>query len=114
MSKRTWGPDYQKARDEKRLALQMSRVRNHMLAAAVRDHWLTVEEISEALEREHHIPFPEPSVSAQLRHLRKREFGGYDVRKRWRKEGKVSEYKLCAACKLSPMLTLFPMEPVAQ
>ncbi|HEV2195068.1 MAG TPA: hypothetical protein VGR55_05780 [Candidatus Acidoferrum sp.] len=33
--------------------------------------------------------YPPASISAQLRHLRKREFGGYEVEKRQRLSGRV-------------------------
>lgn len=49
--------------------------------------WRTLEEIAAATAH------PEPSVSAQLRHLRKPQFGGYRVEKR-RRTVSVWEYQV--------------------
>ena len=51
-----------------------------MRRAVVRDAWLTLSEIAKATE------FGEASISAQLRHLRKKEHGGYRVEKRRRRQ----------------------------
>lgn len=68
------GPDYDHAMDHARLAGQILRVFECM-----RDgRWRTVEEIS-AITKD-----PQPSVSAQLRHLRKPKFGQHLVEKRTR------------------------------
>ena len=52
--------------------------------------WRTLREI------ENHTGDPQSSISAQLRHLRKKRFGGYTVEKRRRGEGAKGlwEYKL--------------------
>jgi hypothetical protein len=60
------------------LRSQRDVIRDVMLAAADCDTWLTLGELR-ALTR-----YGEASISAQLRHLRKSENGGYDVVKRHR------------------------------
>lgn len=70
------------AYDARRLRTQREVVRDVMLAAADSDTWLTLDELR-ALTR-----YCEASISAQLRHLRKPENGGYEVEKRIR-EGSV-------------------------
>ena len=67
--------------DGRRLRSQREVIRDVMLAAAGCETWLTLAELR-ALTR-----FGEASISAQLRHLRKPENGGYDVVKRHRDEG---------------------------
>ncbi len=47
-----------------------------MLSARECETWLTLEELSKLTH------YPPASISAQLRHLRKPEFGGYAVEKR--------------------------------
>lgn len=64
--------------DARRLRSQREIIRDVMLAAAECDTWLTLGELR-ALTR-----YGEASISAQLRHLRKFENGGYDVTKRHR------------------------------
>ncbi|MBZ5662602.1 MAG: hypothetical protein LAO08_19535 [Acidobacteriia bacterium] len=64
--------------DARRLRSQREIIRDVMLAAADCDTWLTLGELR-ALTR-----YGEASISAQLRHLRKCENGGYDVAKRHR------------------------------
>jgi hypothetical protein len=68
--------------DARRLRSQREVIRDVMLAAADCDTWLTLGELR-ALTR-----YGEASISAQLRHLRKSENGGYEVAKRHR-EGAV-------------------------
>jgi hypothetical protein len=67
--------------DARRLRSQRDVIRDVMLAAADCATWLTLAELR-ALTR-----FGEASISAQLRHLRKAEHGGYEVAKRHRDEG---------------------------
>jgi hypothetical protein len=64
--------------DARRLRSQREVIRDVMLAAADCDTWLTLGELR-ALTR-----YGEASISAQLRHLRKMENGGYEVTKRHR------------------------------
>jgi hypothetical protein len=54
-----------------------------MLSARQCETWLTLDELSKLTH------YPPASISAQLRHLRKPEYGGYLVRKRPRVLGKV-------------------------
>jgi len=64
--------------DARRLRSQREIIRDVMLSAANCETWLTLGELR-ALTR-----YGEASISAQLRHLRKTENGGYDVEKRQR------------------------------
>ena len=70
------GPAYVERLDARRIAKQHATIRDFMLN---KREWLTLSEISLALN------YPEASISAQLRHLRKPKFGSYEVRKRRRK-----------------------------
>ena len=54
-----------------------------MLGASQCDTWLTLEELAKLTH------YPPASISAQLRHLRKPEFGGYEVEKRQRVSGRL-------------------------
>jgi hypothetical protein len=54
-----------------------------MLSARQCETWLTLDELSKLTH------YPPASISAQLRHLRKPEYGGYTVEKRPRAVGKV-------------------------
>ena len=54
-----------------------------MLSAQQCETWLTLDELAKLTH------YPPASISAQLRHLRKPEFGGYEVDKRPRAVGKV-------------------------
>ena len=64
--------------DARRLRSQREVIRDVMLSATDCDTWLTLGELR-ALTR-----YGEASISAQLRHLRKVENGGYEVVKRHR------------------------------
>jgi len=61
-----------------RMPSQLDVVRQVMLLAAQYDSWMTLEELARKTK------FPESSISAQLRHLRKEEHGGFEVEKRRR------------------------------
>lgn len=102
---RTFGPAFSGAADGPRLALQQEAIRRYML---VHD-WRTLWEIS------YDLSFPESSVSAQLRHLRKPEFGGYVVEKRRRGNSGTWEYRVREPQTVFDSLTgqghLFPEEP---
>ena len=54
-----------------------------MLSARQCETWLTLDELSKLTH------YPPASISAQLRHLRKPEYGGFAVEKRPRAAGKV-------------------------
>src|SRR6202035_3646327 len=59
--------------------------------AARHEQWMTLEELAGKTK------YPPASISAQLRHLRKVEYGGWVVEKRrreWEKEEVVWEYRL--------------------
>lgn len=78
MSTRTFGPAYDPALDGERVAAQMDRIRGFMLLASEANKWQTLREIEQL------TGYPQASISAQLRHLRKPAFGRYIVRKRRR------------------------------
>jgi hypothetical protein len=61
-----------------KLITQRERLRDVLLCAARLDQWMTLGELARKTN------YAEPSVSAQLRHLRKREYGGFIVNKRHR------------------------------
>lgn len=63
------GADYVPERDNARLGAQLGRIFELMKDS----RWRTLADISEATGD------PAPSVSAQLRHLRKPRFGGHEV-----------------------------------
>lgn len=71
------GITFEKKRDGQRLNAQLLRVRNLMIDST----WRTLEEISIA------TGFPEASISARLRDLRKEKFGGYTVERKFYKDG---------------------------
>ena len=59
--------------------------------AARRDAWLTLDEMAGKTK------FPQASISAQLRHLRKPQYGGWTIKRRLRKADGLSlvwEYRL--------------------
>lgn len=74
----TFGPAYDPALDQQRLTHQRERVCAYMLMASAVNRWQTLREIEDL------TGYPQASISAQLRHLRKPAFGGYIVRKRRR------------------------------
>lgn len=61
-----------------RAPTQLEMVRQVMCQAAQYESWMTLAELSRKTE------FPEASISAQLRHLRKEEHGRWEVLKRRR------------------------------
>jgi hypothetical protein len=77
------GADYTPERDNQRLTNQLFRVWDCM----VDGKWRTLGEISKITGD------PEASVSAQLRHLRKRRFGEHLIERRYCGNG-LYEYKL--------------------
>lgn len=82
--RRTFGPAFEERTDGERLQKQHERIRDHMLLAG----WRTLDEIERALG------YPQASVSAQLRHLRKERFGGWMVEKRRRAGAGTWEYQV--------------------
>jgi len=75
---RDHGPAYDPTLDGPRLSRQLDEIRDLMLKLPD-SVWLTLHEIAERTE------YPESSVSAQLRHLRKPRHGSHRVDKRRRK-----------------------------
>jgi hypothetical protein len=79
-------------RDARRLALdrgrdtQLQTIRDLMLSAGRRDAWLTLGEIAGRTE------IGEASISAQLRHLRKRRHGRHRVEKRTRRARPIAAH----------------------
>jgi len=63
------GPEYRTGADHKRLSKQHERIRDLMQDG----NWRTIEEISDI------TGYPQASVSAQLRHLRKPRFGSFII-----------------------------------
>lgn len=80
------GPDYVPALDRQRLTGQILRI----FTLISDESWRTLDEISAATGD------PQASVSAQLRHLRKRRFGHHCIEKRRRGEPKSGlwEYRM--------------------
>ena len=80
------GSDYDPEQDDVRLRGQIARVFTLMKDA----QWRTLQEIERATGD------PQPSISAQLRHLRKRRFGWHTLNKRPRgdREHGLFEYQL--------------------
>ena len=79
----TRGPDYVEEQDGKRLTSQLHAIRDYMLS----HRWKTLGEIEQT------TGYPQSSVSAQLRHLRKARFGGYIVAKRVRDDSIAGLYE---------------------
>jgi len=77
------GSDYQADRDDDRLVKQHERIRDLMLD----EHWRTLEDIAQVTGD------PPASISAQLRHLRKKRFGGWVVEKQHLGRG-LYQYRL--------------------
>ena len=80
------GSDYNKKIDNQRLSGQIKRIYDLMIDGA----WRTLSEIASLTDD------PEASISAQLRHLRKKRFGAFIVEKRRRGEDEIGlwEYRL--------------------
>src|SRR5271167_1864142 len=64
------GPHYDPVHDDKRLTKQHERIKRVMMDGV----WRTLREIAKLTGD------PEASISAQLRHLRKRRFGRWNVK----------------------------------
>ena len=79
------GSDYSPVRDDNRLTGQLLRIWGCMKGGA----WRTLEEIASRTGD------PAPSVSAQLRHLRRPRFGGHVVEKEYLGNG-LYQYRVIA------------------
>jgi hypothetical protein len=64
--------------EQEHVPTQLEVLRGVLLIAAQCDSWMTLAELADKTN------FPEASISAQLRHLRKEEHGSYRVEKRRR------------------------------
>ncbi|MBU8921229.1 MAG: hypothetical protein KOO63_05370 [Bacteroidales bacterium] len=83
------GPVYEPVQDHSRLYKQHEVIRGYMLYAYRHGSgWRTLAEIEKA------TGFPQASISAQLRHLRKPRFGSYAVDKRRRRDAGLWEYRV--------------------
>lgn len=76
------GPVYEPEFDQARLTGQILRVYDTIKNG----EWLTLDDIHTRIIRTCEKYDPQPSISAQLRHLRKARFGGYTIEKRPRGE----------------------------
>jgi len=79
------GKHFDAEKDQARLTAQMKGIYKVLQGAKV---WMTVAEI------EGETDYPQPSISAQLRNMRKAKFGSLDVRGRYRQGTRIFEYKL--------------------
>lgn len=87
----TFGPAYDENIDSDRIHSQMDTIKQYMLSCGS-DDYKTLPEIELATH------YPQASISAQLRHLLKPQFGGYVVEKRRRNiasGGGTWEYRVC-------------------
>lgn len=78
------GPDYVPKNDQKRLTNQLASIRDYMIGHG---QFRTLQEIADTLQ------FPENSVSANLRHLRKARFGAFTVNRR-KRSFNLNEYQV--------------------
>ena len=78
------GHQYSKEKDRVRLTSQIKGVHDCINLG----EWQTVEEISSK------TGYPQASISAQLRNLRKPKFGGLNVEGRYRAGTRIFEYRL--------------------
>ncbi|MGH7260166.1 MAG: hypothetical protein ACREI9_05725 [Nitrospiraceae bacterium] len=82
----TMGPAFEAKLDGARVLSQMDEIRDRVLG----NGWWTLAEIETA------TGFPQASISAQLRHLRKERFGAYQVERRRRSGAGWWEYQVNA------------------
>ena len=84
---RTFGPAYEPNLDRDRILKQHEALRDYFLSHGW-GKWRTLEELHEI------TGYPQASISAQLRHLRKEKFGSFIVLKRRREEQGLWEYQV--------------------
>ena len=89
---RTFGPAYSPEIDGARLRTKQDKVRDYMLASNGR--FQSLDEIRAALEAKFRERFPTPSLSAFLRHLKKKQFGSHGLENRRRGRFGLWEYRL--------------------
>jgi hypothetical protein len=81
-----------------------------MLSASECETWLTLDELAKLTH------YPPASISAQLRHLRKPQFGGYSVEKRPRLVGRIlhgEDFSTVWECRLKREVRRVVAEPRA-
>jgi hypothetical protein len=84
------GRHYDHKKDAVRLTKQMAIIYRALLVqSSPEGEWLTLEEINRLFIE----PLPLPSISAQLRNMRKKKFGGLNVKGRYRTGTRIFEYK---------------------
>jgi len=88
------GPAYEAEKDYERLSGQIRVVLEVLKQSSLSARWLTVEQIRRRCLLEHDEQFPEPSISAQIRNLRKSRFGSWNISGRYRKGVRIYEYKI--------------------
>lgn len=84
------GTTYVPIHDEKRLQSQLERIKRLMSD----NQWRTLTEIQKAIQLDQYVS--ETSISARLRDLRKKKFGGYtlDSRRRGEASRGLFEYRV--------------------
>lgn len=92
----TYGPAYSPVLDGERIQKQHEVIRDCVLYGG----WWTLNELSKKLG------YPEASISAQLRHLRKPAFGEYRVEKRRREGAGTWEYRALPPAQMGQMKLL--------
>jgi hypothetical protein len=80
------GADYIPKIDYTRLDSQIQKIKRLMLDG----QWRTYSEVN----RDLNTSYPEPSISAQFRNLRKDDFGGFTVNRRRRTITGLNEYQV--------------------
>ena len=85
------GAVYDKGQDKARLEKQMDAIRDFMLGTGI--YW-TMQELESQLTTKYGIPFPQNSIQAQIRNLKKPENGSYTPDKRRRNGTNLWEYCL--------------------
>lgn len=101
----TFGPVYSRQLDGSRLNTQMLCIRDAMLNHSRSDRWRSLAEIRSELEVRWHRRFPEASISAQLRHLRKPQNGYFIVVKRRRNGPSSGLFEYFVSPPKTPVLT---------
>ena len=109
MSVTTFGPAFDKEKDGKRIATQIENLQVYMYYESQRNRWHTLEEIEAGYRKLFPFarPAPQPSLSADLRHLRKKQFGWFIIEKRRRNDAAVWEYKLSSRPPVGTQENLF-------
>ena len=114
---RTFGPAFDEGADGVRVRGQLRLIRDFMLATP--ETWNTLAEIECGLALLYPgTLFPTPSISAQLRNLRKAAFGSYHVEKRRvaKADGSPSglwEYRVLPPAPETPAGYLIDVRPTA-